>query len=346
MKSRHMNYILCGVISILFLVGNSISYGCEYNLCGTSSLGLLKTNTINSSLEIHSYTFSVQDGDNVMVRMARTSGTFQPRIELWGPNSNLLDVSGSGAGFAEIINKKMHQNGYCRLLCYDYDGPGRGGYAFSLQRTNDPVGARRLNFDATIIDTLTSFAQLISYKLTLNKGDAFIIQMVRLSGGITPRLELFFPNGVLLQSRIDPFEAVSIINSVPIAGEYSILASDAQINDTGTFAIILHRLPTDVDNWAELNPMIYNLRQNYPNPFNPFTRIDFNLPKSSFVELDIYNILGEKVRSLISKNMAAGQHSIMWNSKNDNGRDAASGVYYYRITTDEFTASKKMLLLQ
>ncbi|MEE9442664.1 MAG: FlgD immunoglobulin-like domain containing protein [candidate division Zixibacteria bacterium] len=346
MKSNLSKYVLRGIFSAVVILIGSHAYGCEYDHCGTLSMGALKTNTINSSLEIHSYRFSVRDGDNIMIRMARTGGTFQPRIELWGPNNNLLDVSGTGSGFAEIVDKRMYQNGYCRLLCYDYDGPGRGGYAFTVQRTNDPIGARKLSYEATIIDSLTSFAQLKPYKFSVNEGDAFIVQMIRLSGGIHPRLELFKPNGILLKASVDPFEAVAIINSVSVAGEYSILASDAQINDTGTFALIMHRLPTDVDNWAELNPMIYSLRQNYPNPFNPFTRIDFNIPKASFVTLDIYNILGEKVQTLISKDMTAGPHSVMWDSKNENGQEAASGIYYYRITSGEFTDSKKMLLLR
>lgn len=86
-------------------------------------------------------------------------------------------------------------------------------------------------------------------------------------------------------------------------------------------------------------PSEFYLEQNYPNPFNPSTTISFSIPKSSFVNLSIYNSLGQKVSTLISKEMNAGYHSILLDASN-----LTSGVYFYKLTADNFVSVKKMIL--
>lgn len=88
-------------------------------------------------------------------------------------------------------------------------------------------------------------------------------------------------------------------------------------------------------------PVGYFLNQNYPNPFNPSTEISFQLAKSSFVNLEIYNSLGQKVASLINKKMNSGSYHVKFNASN-----LSSGIYYYKIQAGEFKSIKKMLLLQ
>jgi len=93
-------------------------------------------------------------------------------------------------------------------------------------------------------------------------------------------------------------------------------------------------------------PKTYSLSQNYPNPFNPITEIRFSLPQPENVSLEIYNIKGQKVITLLEKEMQAGTHTINWDGKNYNGEEVASGVYFYRIKAGEFSETKKMLLLR
>jgi hypothetical protein len=93
-------------------------------------------------------------------------------------------------------------------------------------------------------------------------------------------------------------------------------------------------------------PNEFKLSQNYPNPFNPETNIRFQLPEASKVTLTIYNILGQEVRSLISKNLNAGYHTIKWDGTNNFGLKVASGVYLYRLNAGSFVASKKMVFLK
>ncbi len=89
------------------------------------------------------------------------------------------------------------------------------------------------------------------------------------------------------------------------------------------------------------------LRQNYPNPFNPETRIDFSLAKDSDkLELVIYNLKGQKVKSLYNGKAEKGSHSLIWDGKDENGSAAASGVYFYKLTTGAQTISRKMVLMK
>ena len=93
-------------------------------------------------------------------------------------------------------------------------------------------------------------------------------------------------------------------------------------------------------------PDVFALHQNYPNPFNPVTTIRFDVPQESHVQMDIYNILGQRVRTLINGTMQPGYHAIRWNGTNDTGKPLASGMYIYRIHSSEFTSVKKLVLMK
>lgn len=93
-------------------------------------------------------------------------------------------------------------------------------------------------------------------------------------------------------------------------------------------------------------PTGFELYQNYPNPFNPSTTISFALPKASAVSLDIYNVLGQKVKTAICDFMATGVHQFVWDASSDRGERVASGVYFYRLSASDFTQSRKMLLVK
>jgi hypothetical protein len=93
-------------------------------------------------------------------------------------------------------------------------------------------------------------------------------------------------------------------------------------------------------------PTTYTLSQNYPNPFNPSTSICFGLPEAAEVRLDVFNLLGQKVTTLLNQQMEAGNHTAEWDSQNELGQAVSSGVYFYRLETPRFTESKKMVLLK
>jgi hypothetical protein len=89
-----------------------------------------------------------------------------------------------------------------------------------------------------------------------------------------------------------------------------------------------------------------HLSANYPNPFNPVTTINFALPKIMEVDLVIYDLLGRKVRTLLSGNQQAGAHKVLWNGTDDRGKVVSSGIYYYRLTTENYNKTMKMVLMK
>jgi hypothetical protein len=93
-------------------------------------------------------------------------------------------------------------------------------------------------------------------------------------------------------------------------------------------------------------PLQYVLYQNYPNPFNPTTHIKFSLPKAGAVQLDIFNILGQRVLSLVDRELPAGHHTVSWDGTDSNSNQVASGVYFYRLKTDTYEQTRKMQLLK
>jgi lysophospholipase L1-like esterase len=88
-------------------------------------------------------------------------------------------------------------------------------------------------------------------------------------------------------------------------------------------------------------PGKFVLAQNYPNPFNPSTKVEFSLPRSSYVTLKVFNLLGEEVAALAGQNFTAGSYRVDWNAKG-----VASGVYFYRLVAGAYVETKKMLLLR
>jgi hypothetical protein len=94
------------------------------------------------------------------------------------------------------------------------------------------------------------------------------------------------------------------------------------------------------------DPKKFGLSQNYPNPFNPSTTIKFNLARNDKVTLKIFNMLGQEVRTLVNEELNAGERSVEWNGKDNNGQAAASGTYFVKLETSAGTDSKKMLLIK
>ena len=97
---------------------------------------------------------------------------------------------------------------------------------------------------------------------------------------------------------------------------------------------------------APLLPQEPGLGQNYPNPFNPSTQIRFQIPTARDVELRVYNLLGQTVRTLISGPMKAGIHTVAWDGSDARGRPVASGVYFYSIKAGDFAKVRKMTMLK
>ena len=93
-------------------------------------------------------------------------------------------------------------------------------------------------------------------------------------------------------------------------------------------------------------PNHYALSQNYPNPFNPFTSIQFELPEEAYTQIAIYDLLGREMIKLVNDRFSAGYHEVTWNGKDSFGRTIPSGMYLYRMETNSFTNTKKLVFLK
>ena len=100
------------------------------------------------------------------------------------------------------------------------------------------------------------------------------------------------------------------------------------------------------DRWMYEVPKQFELHQNYPNPFNPTTVIRYGIPKESSVKVIVYNILGQQIAKLAEDEYATGLHHITWDGKSAYGKSVSTGVYFYRIKTNDFVETKKMVLLK
>jgi len=128
-------------------------------------------------------------------------------------------------------------------------------------------------------------------------------------------------------------------------------SQDDETNPNFTDAAFFQRLTspaTAVEGPDETTniPSRFVLSQNFPNPFNPETMIEYQVQQSSQVELAIYNLLGQKVRTLVAEDQAAGVYEVRWDGRDDQGAPVTSGVYVYRLRAGTFYETRKMVLLQ
>ncbi|MBN1294760.1 MAG: T9SS type A sorting domain-containing protein [Candidatus Latescibacteria bacterium] len=103
--------------------------------------------------------------------------------------------------------------------------------------------------------------------------------------------------------------------------------------------------PTSVESLDTAHKPI-SITGNYPNPFNPSTTIEFTLPQSELAELAIYNITGQKVRTLLAASMMAGKHTTVWDGKNESGQAVSSGIYMSCLRTEAYVATHRLLLMK
>ena len=153
---------------------------------------------------------------------------------------------------------------------------------------------------------------------------------------------------------------IIIIISLVLVLTVGLSTAPSKVPREGIDALQVHRPdhsldvgPVGIENDDnEMLPAKFSLSQNYPNPFNPTTTISYQIPKSGNVKLEIFNIVGQKVRTLINKKQKADCYNVTWDGKNEAGNSIASGIYFYRLSVNagqkenSFVKSKKMLFVK
>ena len=140
--------------------------------------------------------------------------------------------------------------------------------------------------------------------------------------------------------------AVSLIDSITVAWPGGAPSTTTAPAADQLIQIVEPGVSTGVEEAAGI-PKRYMLHANAPNPFNPITTIRYDLPRSSRVELEVYDITGRLVKTLVSGEVKQpGRHDVIWNGSNDRGRAVASGLYFYRLRTDDYGKVRKMMLVR
>jgi probable HAF family extracellular repeat protein len=120
------------------------------------------------------------------------------------------------------------------------------------------------------------------------------------------------------------------------------------ISEPGVYALFMTIVPTGIDDppGQESLPQRFELRQNYPNPFNPVTTIEYSIPSRALVTIEIFNMLGQRVRTMVNETKSVGSYRTEWNGLDDTGKPVSTGVYLYRFQAGDVVQTKKMLLLK
>ncbi len=297
--------------------------------------------TIDFSKHDWYYGGGVYSGNNVSYNLNKLSFNYPANI------TEVFQISGSMS--SSSIGSTVYTN-YPSNICFlnnnDYNY-NNYGLLFCYKKKDSDYGNRVnfRNFTPDISDTLwTNYETNIGFDnisastcVNVNNEDHYVMYFRenylevrnRINGNITYNQT----------SSINPFSVQRKLN-----GELIFLTE--REDETGCDVYVLNEeIQVSVDN-NQLSYLNYKL-QNFPNPFNPTTTIKFSIPEKSKIELTVYNIKGQKIKTLAHNEFTKGYHSIIWNGDDESGEPVSSGIYLYKLNVNSKTeAVKKCLLLK
>ncbi|MBE0565189.1 MAG: proprotein convertase P-domain-containing protein [Krumholzibacteria bacterium] len=180
---------------------------------------------------------------------------------------------------------------------------------------------------------------------TLTSPSGTQVQLHNRGGSSADDLHGWYPDEIV------PVGDLGVFTGEPLHGAWTLAVSDNAGGDVGTFSGWCLRItygggPVAVAPEPSLVPQVFALHGNHPNPFNPTTTIRFDLPRPGHVRLDVFDVAGRLVRTLVDEYREGAVHAETWDGTDNSGRRAASGVYYCRVVADGNAATAKMLLLK
>ncbi len=315
------------------------------------------------------YTNSYKDNDDYWVLQTSTDGKIVIRIE---SNSTLdidlylIDVNGSTSiysasnyGSTETLTFNNLAAGKFYIRAWN-SGGGYGSYKITCEFTtptmandsgsNDTFGtAASISLETKMTGHLGYYANSVTdyddyYIFTLPAAWDSLYVRTDSESSLELDLYLFNSSQVQINSGYAYGTKELVKRGSTAAGTYYVRAYRS--SGQGSYAIkISNRYPasplTDVKKEEIIIPADYSLSQNYPNPFNPTTNIKYQIPVPGYVTLKVFDLLGREVKTLVDGNLNAGFYNAELNAS-----DLSSGIYFYRIQTDKFTAVKKLLLIK
>lgn len=223
-------------------------------------------------------------------------------------------------------------------------------YATSTRIEKAPL--YNAEFEALIDTATTTFKEVLTFanvpEAPLSMLDSFIVQLDTITITDTKPSITHFAN----QMEYIPYDSLDASYGTT-AESYTAAAGGFPLGD-------LNWYPTQKAAWEAGDPPVpvgiadqiraipeeFSLAQNYPNPFNPSTTIEFELKNDTYAKLSVYNMLGQRIRNLVDQKQTAGRYLVQWDGMDENGKAVSSGIYFYRIETESFSATKKMLLIR
>jgi hypothetical protein len=166
--------------------------------------------------------------------------------------------------------------------------------------------------------------------------------------GTTYRILPSWPgfNGSVLEVAFDRYSSYQSLGLITPGNQYPVKITGQLVDGANFEGEYMITVPIAAPKLLgeEGIPESFSLIQNYPNPFNPETDISYALPSDCQVKLTIYNLLGQKVKTLVNEPQTAGYKSVHWNGKDEQGNLVASGIYFYKLNAGEYTTTKKMVM--
>ncbi len=189
------------------------------------------------------------------------------------------------------------------------------------------------------------------YKMNPQGGDKFYVNVVFSKASTAIAAGGFVDSNVVLSYQEFAVNMTYVTSDVPDTAfiTLSMIGPTGPDYHAGSVMIVddlsLSGVATSVEERTEQGPRAFGL-QNYPNPFNPSTTISYSLPQSSAVQLQVFNLLGQPVRTWAEEEQTAGSHSVSWDGTDDQGKILASGIYFYRLQSKGHSEVNRMLLLK
>jgi hypothetical protein len=303
----------------IFSDGNNGAIFCWRDYRGNANYQTGYLQRINSSgtflFPVNGSAVSTLAGNNHFDPVACLSSTGET-YSIWYETDNLQSQFG-------VYGQKFSTNGTRQWT--------DNGHAFVALNANQP----------SIMSVYSKNGNLFAYFMELQSGNNNLIKAFTSDGNAT----LGWGGVIIVPSSV--LSSKIRLNTTQNSAGMSMLAWQDNRNDGGGIYAQNINLDGTFGNATGIigssgsAPSKFSLSQNFPNPFNPSTEIKFDIPKTSNVKLEIYNILGEKNASLVDQILQPGSYSVSWNASN-----APSGVYFYRISAGDFTATKKLILIK
>jgi len=216
---------------------------------------------------------------------------------------------------------------------------------------NDPDGGVWSTINVPMESTLAELAvhleiqhtYLADLVVTLTSPSGTVLTLHNNQGGDGDDINAWYP------MDIAPYQSLDGLIGESIQGDWQLHVVDEGHYDVGvllSWCLVVTYEEIHTSAVGDEMPAVLALDGNYPNPFNPMTVIKFAVPAAGNVQLDVYDVRGVKIRTLVSEAMESGNHEVTWMGRDDSGRSVASGAYFYRLSSGGQNVVGKMLLMK